>query len=85
MSENTNYWQYETSIGNNTTISLRGRYPISKDAYMIYLDLFIKKYQERIIEVKKTDTIYPPGGIIEYCTILNLSGTDPILYECYNF
>lgn len=62
------YWLYETSIGDTTNVSIRGRKGCSNTEYQKYLSKFINKYNENIINIE--DTCLFQNG--ERCTIINL-------------
>ena len=75
-----NRWQYETAIGYNIAVSIRGDFPISEKEYNMYLEGFINKYKNRITEVRKTSICYPQEKEPEYVTIIKLTGITPVVY-----
>ena len=66
------YWEYETSCGSQTCISLRGNCKISRSDFETYVDEFIEKYKDRGCQRDKTSILDRSENYSQYCAIVTL-------------
>lgn len=78
---NKTYWLYETSIDNNTNVSIRGKKGCSNTEYQKYLSKFINKYDKNIMDIG--DTCLFKNG--ERCTIIYLNNSITIEFPDHPF
>jgi hypothetical protein len=81
MNKNQPYWSYETSIGNELSVSIRMRTPVRLYDYKIFLLDFIDKYKNRIFN-KPTVILLSDGSLV---CIIRLNGRGEITFTNHEY
>lgn len=70
------YWMYETSIGDEVSISIRAEESVSLTEYMIFLAEFIHNHKDRITSIGLPNKHFDNS----LCTILNMKGKEQVVF-----